>query len=212
MKDLAVLVADKDMENTIRGLLSRPDSLNINPVLFETLTHPNHDPGCANRPDFILGGQSRLKFQHALVLLDLHGSGKESSGPAALEAAVRDKLVACGWEKHQVECVVIDPELEIWVWSQSPLVDEIMGWKDQEVPLRDWLRKSGLITSGQSKPPDPKAAFRKALQKVKKVPSSALFHQLASRVGLGGCVDPSFGRLVAILRQWYPQSEPKRSS
>ena len=45
-KDLIVLAADLDIENTISGLLSRPSKLKAKKPSFDILRHPNRDPGC----------------------------------------------------------------------------------------------------------------------------------------------------------------------
>lgn len=46
---MVVLAADKDMEHALRGLLTRPESLNIRSIETDILVHPQHDPACAVR-------------------------------------------------------------------------------------------------------------------------------------------------------------------
>ena len=51
-KDLVVLTADLNTENTFKGLLSRPEALGISPVRHDIFRHPDKDPGCFHRaPD-----------------------------------------------------------------------------------------------------------------------------------------------------------------
>ena len=45
-KDLIILVADKNMEHTIKGLLARPPALGIRPLSFDIRVHPERDAGC----------------------------------------------------------------------------------------------------------------------------------------------------------------------
>lgn len=47
--DLLLLVADKNMEYAVRGLLSRPQALEVRPLEFEVYVQPQRDPGCALR-------------------------------------------------------------------------------------------------------------------------------------------------------------------
>ena len=35
MKDLVILVADKSMEQTLKGVIARPEALGIRPVTFD---------------------------------------------------------------------------------------------------------------------------------------------------------------------------------
>lgn len=44
--DLYVLVADKNMEQTLLGLLARPDALGIRALRYQVTPHPSRDPGC----------------------------------------------------------------------------------------------------------------------------------------------------------------------
>ena len=45
MIDLVVLVPDKKLEFTMRGILARHHSLGISPIVVEIHTHPEHDHG-----------------------------------------------------------------------------------------------------------------------------------------------------------------------
>ena len=72
--DLFVLVADQDMEQTVRGLLARPESLEMAPVNFDVGRHPRRDSGCRTGAVEYLRAVLR-SYRHALVMFDLHGSG-----------------------------------------------------------------------------------------------------------------------------------------
>ena len=50
-KDLIVLVADKDMESSLKGILARNHSLGIREISFDIFVHPYKDPGCLNISD-----------------------------------------------------------------------------------------------------------------------------------------------------------------
>ena len=48
-KDLVVLAADKNIQQVLGGLFERPQALDIRPIQFDVLVHPQHDPACALR-------------------------------------------------------------------------------------------------------------------------------------------------------------------
>lgn len=75
-----------------------------------------------------------------------------------MESDVEGRLSAAGWD-NRAAAVVISPELESWVWSDSPQVDLALAWTGQDMPLRDWLRKQGLLEAGAIKPTEPKRAL-----------------------------------------------------
>ena len=202
MKDLVILVADKNMEYTARGLLGRPQALEIEPVEWDLFVHPRRDPGCLNEAhDFLRPFSHDYRF--AMVLFDHHGSGQEGRPAAELVARVQRNLARNGWA-DRARVVVLDPELEVWVWSNSPSVDECLGWAGHRPPLREWLSANGHWPDGATKPPDPKGAMEAALRHARKPRSSAIYLNLASRVSLRGCADPAFHCFVHTLQEWFP--------
>jgi hypothetical protein len=114
---------------------------------------------------------------------------------------MEERLEANGWN-GRAAAIVIDPELEIWAWANSPHVARVLGWSDPE--LRAWLNEKEFLPAGQSKPVKPKDAWNEALRMLKKPRSNALFADLAKRVTLAGCVDPAFGKLKTTLQGWFP--------
>jgi len=208
-RDLILLVADKNIEFTVKGLLSRPEALGIRKLTFDVLPHPEHDPGCLLRaPEFLRSFRGR--YQHALVLLDREGSGRDTASREELEQDLEERLTA-DWS-DRAAAVVMDPELEAWLWSDSPHVDTVLGWGDRSPDLRSWLTETGRLAEGAAKPERPKEAVEKALRVARKPRSSALYRQLAERVSFRRCVDPAFGRFREILRGWFPAPgfEPQR--
>ena len=200
-RDLLVLVADLDTEQAVLGLLNRSRSLGIASLDFETRRHPGRDSGCR------LGAAEYLRsflhrYHHALVLFDLHGSGSLQSRENTRQE-VQEKLNRNGWETR-ARVIVIEPELESWVWTPSPIVPEVLGWKGSYSELKSWLSEKGFWPDGTPKPPDPKAALEHTLYKVRSRRSARRFFDLASRVSLTGCRDPAFNELRATLRSWFP--------
>ncbi len=198
--DLVLLVADANMEQTVKGLLSRPEALGIRAVTFEVIKHVERDPGCLKGADLLR--LYRDRYRHALVLFDREGSGREGSSREVLERDLEERLASDWGERARV--VVLDPELEAWLWSDSPHVDAVLGWGGRAQSLRSWLVDRNLLVAGAVKPQRPKEAAEKALRQVWKPRSSALYGELARKVSFKRCEDPSFRRLLAILRGWFP--------
>ncbi|MDA8162603.1 MAG: hypothetical protein M0022_06825 [Desulfobacteraceae bacterium] len=203
-QDLVVLVADKNMEHALKGILSRPKALNIRKSISVTYyIHPENDPGCFKEGHLLLKPFIG-RFRHALLLFDYEGSGQErKSNSKDLEAEIEKRLSETGWS-DRAAVVVIDPELEIWVWSNSVHIDYALGWKDKRPCLREWMKKNGYLTEGKDKPDTPKKTLEDALRIAKKPRSSSIYKEIARKVSLERCVDPSFVRLKAILQKWFP--------
>ena len=144
----------------------------------------------------------RARAHHALVLFDHEGSGQESRSAHDVESEVRRSLEQSGW-RDRAAVVVVVPELEQWVWSDSSEVDAALGWQVRSPGLREWLRSQDLLRANAVKPDDPKKAVVRALREAGVPRSSAIYGQLASNVSLERCNDPGFFKLKSVLRSWF---------
>ncbi|MCP3976147.1 MAG: hypothetical protein GY720_16825 [bacterium] len=196
-----VLVADKNIEFTIKGLLSRPQALGTREVSSRVVPHPERDPGCFLRAKEFLR-PFRERHRHALVLLDREGSGRDEQTREDLEKDLEERL-APDWGERAA-AVVLDPELEVWLWSDSPHVETVLGWRGRSPTLRTWLTQAGFLQEAAVKPARPKEAVEKALRIVRKPRSSALYRQLAEKISFKRCTDPAFLKLLQVLRDWFP--------
>lgn len=201
VQDLLILVADKDMEQSIVGVCSRPEALGVRTFSLSILVHPGRDPGCLSEGVEFLRPFQR-QFSHALLVFDHMGCGREAHSRAELEGALEEQLRVSGWGERAA-AVVIDPELEAWVWSDSPHVDRILQWQDRRPSLREWLVDQKFLAPEGVKPERPKEAVERALRVVRLPRSSALYRQLAQQVSLGRCTDASFLKLKALLQNWF---------
>jgi hypothetical protein len=201
-KDLIVLVADKNMEATFKGLLSRNCSLGIRQISFDVFVHPNKDPGCRGESDRFL--QSLVnQYSFGLVVFDREGSGSNANRDE-LEIRGETKLSLVGWNNRSA-VIVLDPELEIWLWNRSPHVEEALGWRGQNQSLRSWLISNGYLTEENSKPIRPKETLELVLRKVKKPRSSAIYMQIAKNASLEGHQEPAFIKLRSKLHNWFSE-------
>ena len=113
-KPLVVLAAGKDEQFAIQELVRRPADLGIRPIDFDCFSHPGHDAGVFKRAHEFL--RPFLRWDHALVVFDREGCGHDEKPREVLESEVENRLAVNGWENH-ARVVVIDPELESWVWE-----------------------------------------------------------------------------------------------
>ncbi|WP_419941196.1 methylation-associated defense system protein MAD4 [Candidatus Palauibacter sp.] len=198
---LVALAADRDIEEALAKLFARPEALGVAPFRHEIRRHPRRDPGCrVEAADFLRPFRNR--FSHALVVFDRVGCG--GVGPREdIEASVERELHQSGWEDRG-RAVVIDPELEVWVWSDSPAVLSALRWTQGHQALRSWLAAEQLWNPGAAKPHDPKAAMLRCLRKTRRRRSARIFGEIAAGTSLEGCRDPAFGKIRTVLREWYP--------
>lgn len=201
-KDLIVLAADKDLENALRGLLPRHQSLGIRAITVDIIVDSQHDPACAQRGVGFLSIFSR-QYSHGLLIFDHQGSGREIVNPRALQEQLNGDFAASAWGER-ARAIVLSPELEAWVWSNSPLIDDVVGWRDQSISLKDWLTEQGLLKEGERKPARPKEAFQAALYQMQTRRSASLYRQLAEKVSFRRCQDAAFLELRTILSDWFP--------
>jgi hypothetical protein len=136
------------------------------------------------------------------VVLDRHGCGV-SAAPDEIQAQLVAALAKSGWAGRSC-AIAIDPELEVWVWSDSPSIARPLGW-DSHSGLLSFLRGRGLWPEDAPKPPDPGRALREALRATNTPRSSSLYTDLAARVSFRRCPDPAFMRLLCALREWFPR-------
>lgn len=204
-KDLVVLVADADCEQVVRSLLQRWKSLGIRRISASVRRHPRHDPGCR------IGASQYLRpfltsHKHALVIFDRDGCGDERRR-AVIQDAVSADLAANGWQDRSA-VIVIDPELEIWLWSDSPHVATALGWGANQPGLRRFLASRANWPEDLPKPPDPKRAAEVAIggARVRRRPrrSAAWFGAIAEKVSVSHCRDEAFVEMRGTLRRWFP--------
>lgn len=201
-KDLVILTADKNMKFALEGLLCRPKALSIHPVSAVFYIHPESDPGCLLHADSFLRPFVR-RFAHAIVMFDREGCGKDNLTRDELEQRVTEVLSRSGWS-NRASVIVIDPELENWVFSGSPEVDRALGWGGKNPALGVWLENHHYLVTGQIKPVRPKEAMEAALRHVRMPRSSSIYGQIAQHVGIGRCSDDAFQKLKTTLQTWFP--------
>jgi hypothetical protein len=196
------------MQFALKGVLGRPEALNICPIEFEFRVHPGRDGGTRDTGPEVLALERR-RFAHALLVLDFEGCGTDSANAIALEAKL-DSRLSSNWN-DLAKSIVIEPELDAWVWGVGNSLESAIEWP-ASTSVRDWLRERGFAFDVNGKPIRPKEALEAALRVPGLPRSSALYQTIAEKISLRRCVDGAFIRLRKQLMEWFPKHEESASS
>jgi hypothetical protein len=203
-RDVVFLVADDGMRQMLLGFFDRPQPhrrLGCGAFDFDAdediVVHPNKDPGVYHTARDLLGPYER-SHERAVVMVDAAWNG--SPGVKAIQHHIARSLETA-WERFAV--VVIEPELEAWVWQDNPNIAQALKCP---ADFRKILAASGHWPAGTAKPPDPKAALQHLQRRHRADGSKAAFRRLAAKVSTRGCQDPAFHQLCDALHAWFPEA------
>jgi hypothetical protein len=200
MRDLVLLVPDKNTEHTVRGALGRPKALGIRAIDFEVLVEQGRDGGVRRRGAQVLSAQGH-RFSNALLLLDYEGSGSNLSA-FDLEAQL-DSALSAVWGAR-AKSIVIDPEVDVWMWGAETHLRSTLDWRFPE-GIRQWLTSRSFEFNSEGKPARPKEALDAAFRRAQIPRSSARYEALAEKLSLVRCSDQAFHRLRLVLRGWFQE-------
>jgi len=96
----------------------------------------------------------------------------------------------------------LEPELENWVWTGSPLIKEAINWKYKE-EIVDWLATQKYTFNEIGKPDRPKEAFEAVLRHARTPRSSSIYRKISSQISYKRCEDRAFLKLISMLQQWF---------
>ena len=204
VRDLLVLVADSQMKRTVETLLgNRRPALGIREITFEVQSHPHQDSGCRTASEGILR-PLRDEYQYALVMFDYDGCGVSQITAPDLERNLEQFYETNGWTPGSVVFVVIEPELEAWMFGASfQQLQQFVGWSHTQ-DIREWLIRNGYLSVGNHKPDDPKSAIEAILDLQREPRSRRLYEYLARTVSLARCQDRAFQKFRTTLQRWFP--------
>ena len=207
MKDLIVLCADKNMQACLLGVLPRFKDVFPETRAFSfdpPYVHAGHDGGVRTNSHLFLRPFLN-QYRHALVVMDFEGSGTKWTNRFDLEVEIEGNLNQNGWA-NRATAIVIEPELENWMWTNSPHMAKAINWEGLS-EIEAWLIQNNLKKHGDLKPFHPKEAMEAALR-LKKKPLSSSIHQLiAEKSSFINCTDSAFLKLVETIKRWFPKEE-----
>jgi len=209
MRDCIFLVADKNMQAAFEGFLTRQafyQSLGCGNFSFDprqdiAVASGDNDPGLYTRGHELLRPY-QATHRHAVVVLDAEWDG--SPGKAAITEHLTTQISTTGWAAGLFVVIVIDPELENWIWQQNDHVARGLGFGNSNELMADTDLQAAW-PQGQGKPTSPKEILETLLQKRRIPRSSAIYKQITSQVSTRRCQDSAFQQLIASLKAWFPQ-------
>lgn len=203
-KDLLALTADVQMEQTVATLLRhRRPALGMGYIDADVVRHPRKDPGCRGNAGALINPKRNL-YRKAMVIFDYDGCGERQRTAAELEIALESEYAAAGWGPDRVAFLVIEPELEAWLFGGSDAhLRDAVSWP-RAGTIREWLQTEGHLAPGQVKPADPKTALESILTQSRIPLSSEIFEAQARRTSLARCQDRAFQKFRSTLQRWFP--------
>ncbi|MBI2433459.1 MAG: hypothetical protein HYV26_11365 [Candidatus Hydrogenedentes bacterium] len=212
MRDCLFLTADGAMKRVVSAFLKRErchQTIGCAPFQFDerqdtVVAAGMNDPGLFKNAHLLLRVFLR-SHAHAVVLIDATWDG--SPGKEIIQLEIARHLAENGWDPARVSVIAIEPELESWVWITSRHFANCLGFDSVE-SLIEWATKHQFMIKGSLKPLDPKATVKAALRKHFIPYSSAIYERVVSKASVSGCIDPAFAELQAVLRRWFPLTDP----
>ena len=210
MRDCFFLVADRNMEAMFKGFLGRKQfhfSLGCGEFSFDPdqdieIAAGDNDPGLYSRGHEMISGYQR-SHRHAVIVLDAEWDG--SPGKVAIVRDLGKRIAKTGWEAGNCTIIVIDPELENWIWQRNVHVAKGLGYSNNNEMLNE-SNLSRVWPTSQDKPSSPKETLEAILRKHRISRSSSLYGKIASKVSVMGCKDAAFQELQNQLQTWFPPS------
>jgi hypothetical protein len=150
----------------------------------------------------------RDKYRFAVIVID--ADFDPHPGPAVLLSDISTDMMTEGWERERFAVIVIQPELEAWLWAPNLNVARAFGHEDFGA-LRRQLEQEQLWDSGDPKPKNLKHATARAAKLGKKQTGGPIFMSVFGAISMRACqscVEPGFVALRAALQNWFPAPSP----
>lgn len=197
MKDLLMLLPDKDIELLMAGLLGRNGF--ITSITYDPVIHEDRDHGCRKKFEDWVRGRNTA-YRKLLVVFDRHGSG-DNRDRQSIEGEMENRIRTLGWHEDDVRVVCIEPESEQWLWVNENQIKEALG--RQEAEIYPFLQRNGWKAVEQEKPFPPKEAWRTLLKACQTKPSPNHFKHIGANGSIQRCTDPAFVKLRSCLSNWF---------
>lgn len=197
MKDLLVLTADKNALFLIESFLERINSGNV--FTYKVISHPGHDCGVIKKAaEFVRPFIN--EYNYLITIFDYEGCG-DNATIMNIENKVITLLSQNGWQDKN-DCLVIDPEIDLWVWVNECYLRKISNWTSSQ-SIYDFLKQNGFSFNSQNKPDRPKEAFEFLLRKQQIPRSSSLYKSLAKIANYKKCTEKSFNKFYSIVSERF---------
>ena len=211
-RPLIILVADGTMKAVFQAFFRRPQFFNAlgcaefdfdpaTEIVFDALRAKGFDGGVYSRCDDLLRNYLKT-HEHAMVVIDRQFGGESPATQVRNE--MMSRLLQSGWSNERIEVVIIDPELEVWMWQDNPNVWDALNCRSS---LREDLLKCGNWPAEAAKPLQPKETIMRIIKDNRAGAPLAVYSKIASKVAVSKCTDESFTAFRSTVQGWFPQEE-----
>lgn len=214
MKDVIFHIADAHMESGFRAFFSRDDwHFTLGCHRFDIDPDSNED--IYRRGGYTDGGlwkhahnnlaPFRERYRYAVIVLD--ADFEPHPGAEVLHADISANMQSAGWHMDSFQVVVIQPELEAWLWAPNLNVAQAFGHADFD-QMKAVLAAEDWWNEGEPKPSDLKAARDRAARLGGKRTGGPIFKGVfngLSKRACDRCVEPGFIAMRTALQTWFPQ-------
>lgn len=211
MRDCVFVVADGAMQQALIGFLTRSDcfeqyNLGTKPFAFD----PQEDVFPSAHQDggtFSIGHELLRPFQtthrHAVLMLDNKWDG--SPGVEAIRDDLSARIVKTGWTIDRFRVIVIDPELEAWIWQRSQKVADVLKFSSVDSMVKAVRAASIEWSDDKAKPSRPKDALKAVATRQRGIGfSNAIHREICEKASVVKCQELSFKQLREALQGWFP--------
>ncbi len=140
-------------------------------------------------------------------MFDHEGCGAEHKSAAEIETELERQLITRGWNNRNA-VIVIEPELENWIWTNSLHTAKAMGWEDLAT-LTAWLTAQKWLQPNAKKPNHPKEAMEAAVKyRLRKPITKEMFESIAAKASFKSCTSPSFIKFKDTIVRWFTTENP----
>jgi hypothetical protein len=191
MTDLFVLTADAAMSAVFNAILARHEAMGIRQISFESAKHPGRDSGVFTTGPELIRPKRKTEYAYVLIAFDHHGSNCREP-PDFCRRKVQLRLDDMSW-RDRSNVVVIDPELEEWLWHNPASIAKTLDCSVSSLRLEET-------------PHDPKQSLTRAfLEHKNRGPRPGDFGDIARHASLHAWTSsPSFRILKETLQNWFP--------
>ncbi len=219
MRELVILVADGTMKAVFDAFFGRDKwHLTLQCGDFDLWPEEDifHDPlhtngGVYKQAHELLRPYTRTHLR-ALVVLDQQFGGERPAQD--VKDQIVKRLRRNGWEdretregRRESRCavVVIDPELEVWLWQDNPEVAQAVRFRGTS--LRASLQETGEWPKEAEKPAEPKETMQRLIRENRAPKTKVVYSRIARSVSTLNCRDGAFLKLASTLREWFPPED-----
>lgn len=204
------MVADADAEKLLGSVIKRGvEGGCLRAIRWVIRRDPMRDSSVCQSPLRALAGV-RPSESRVMIIFDHHGSGREATPARELEGEVIGQLRRAGFPESDVECIVLEPELEavlIPVWDR--VAELLAARRSAAPPTREQVLSKAAVQRGEEPwtaqlSRQPKEHFDAMLRLLRLRHEPSVFADVGSQVSLRSFkTGYAGGRLAARLTSWF---------